>query len=137
MVLTMNRSLSRFQLEILSCLSLHRVVIVGLSEKAPRKRGCACFLCTEEKFIVKRFLQKMRVLRKIFSLKIRAYQAALQDACHDTLSRHPDHDVPPLSAIQRRGVLKRTLSGCFTVSSRGPAGSAPRGCRLAFLNGIG
>jgi len=132
MVLTMNRSLSRFQLESPSIVSLHRGVIVGLSEKAPRKRGCACFLCTEENFIVKRFLQKMRVLGKIFSLKIRAYPAALQDACHDTLSRHPDHEVPPLSGIRRRGVLKRTLSGRFTVSSRDPAGSAPGAAGLPF-----
>lgn len=137
MFLTMNRSLSRFQMAFLSLLSLQRVFIVGLSEKGPQKRDHAWFLCTEEYFNVKRFLQKVAVFYKFFPLKIRAHQAALQDACHDSLSRHPGRNDRSSSDIRRQGVLKVALSGCFTPPARRSAETGNPGCGLAFLSLIG
>jgi len=113
----MNRPLSRFQVAFLSWLSLQRIFIVGLSEKGPQKREHAWFLCTEENFIVKRFLQKTGIFCKIFPLKIRAHQAALQDTCHDTLSRHPDRDVRSSSELRRQHIVKALLRGRFTLPS--------------------
>jgi hypothetical protein len=137
MFLTMNRSLSRFQMAFLSSLSLQRVFIVGLSENGPQKRDHAWFLCTEEYFNVKRFLQKMAVFYKFFPLKIRAHQAALQDACHETLSRHPGrHDRSSWDIRRQRG-LKSPLSGRFTLPARRSAETGDRGCGLAFLSLIG
>jgi hypothetical protein len=133
----MNRPLSRFQVVYLSWLSLQRFFIAGLSEKGPQKRDHAWFLCTEENFIVKRFLQKTGILCKIFSLKIRAHQAALQDACHDALSRHPDLDDRSSSELRRQVVVKSLPRGRFRLPPCGSAGTVLPGCGLAFLGLIG
>ena len=51
---------------------------------------------------------------------------------HEVLEKSADLDKLAFIGIRRRGVLKRTLSGRFTVSSRDPAGSAPGAAGLPF-----
>ena len=133
----MNRPLSRFQVAFLSWLSLQRVFIVGLSEKGPQKRDHAWFLCTEEYFNVKRFLQKMCIFLKFFLMEIRAHQPALQDACHDSLSRHPARAVACLPEDVEEAAPKAARQGRFTARRPQFHRMSRRGWRLAFLCLIG
>lgn len=112
--------------DVPSAVALSSVVPVAIVSSAGRGRGAfkktalrkkrdrAWFLCTEEYFNVKCFLQKKRFFRKIIPMEIRAHRSVLQNACHDLLSGHPPRVAPSSPAVLEEDVPR----GALPVSRR-------------------
>jgi len=66
-------------------------------------------------------------------MEFRAHQSALQDACHDKVSRHPPHGSVIFSDDPRDNVVKRLHGAGFKAPGFTCSFRSDQGNELAFL----